>query len=260
MPGPDPDTAKALGVPVAPGNPYVGMQAPEAQKAAIAERVAAKDMVKPDLGALNAAQHNIELVNQYLGLAQKMDQRGLLGPDIHAAAKRAAALRLVGSQDATDLLNLDSIGNQLIGTVRAATGISRVTNFDMNIFKEAGLGSEKTLGASKSIANGMLSKFQRDSEAMKFSNDYVDANGSTRGLDMAWDNYQAANPVFAGMDKDGTTPLLNQNRMDRRTYFRDMADIPAPGPRGQEADDPVSGRHYWSDGMVWVPVPKPQGK
>jgi hypothetical protein len=254
--GPSPETARKLGVPVSPINPVAGLNPADAAQAAVTERAKANEVIQPDVGQVNQAQNYIDITDQYTALAKKLQDQGYLGPGISASLKRRAAM-LEGSPAASDLQQLESLGHQLITAARIGSGIQRVTNMDMQIFQNAGLGPEKDLDATMSIADGMKRKFQRAINAAEFERDYVDANGTVAGMQNAWDQYQTANPIYK-LGPAGA-PVVNDKAIDRRDWFRDMADLgnPAehrPGTGTEFAKDPVSGRQYRSNGVQWMPA------
>lgn len=143
------------------------------------------------------------------------------------------------------------------------SGFGRVTNRDLQLFKDASLGIEKNPDTNKLIAQGLRIRLENDLERNKFIQGYYQVHRQQGGAEYNWQDYLDHNKIFdprydpedAAYDeklahslKPGAIVPLNPHRMDWRTYFR------STNPKVVADEDEGGGE---GPGVPQVPPPYP---
>jgi D-alanyl-D-alanine carboxypeptidase/Mannosyl-glycoprotein endo-beta-N-acetylglucosaminidase len=260
MPGPQKVLAQQSGVPVAPGDPYSSMTPQQANTAFQADRTEATKA---------AAATDTEANESRVQLAQLERMRTLLaknlpvGSDIANLGSRVVAMHW--SNDA-DLQEFNQLSQSLVPSMRIGSGITRVTNKDMEIFGHMVPNADNSAQANVSIIDAAERRSQMALEHNQFLHDYASANGRMDGAETSWSRYLDANPIFAP-GSSATRPTLTPPGQDRRAWFQQNTD-PNTGAlysqittrsgmpdasqyRGQAIRDD-QGVTYVSNGQTWV--------
>lgn len=230
--------ARSSGVPVAPGNPYSGMSTPDQQKAAYEDRTAANKEVAAGDPEAEAAKGQLITLNRMQQIAQAHPEWLGTGPGAVIARHWASLQNNPLYQEFTNLQA------QLIPAERMGSGISRVTNKDMDVFGAMAPNMELDGTSLNNALQARMRQANLTLEANRFQHDYVDANGSLRGAPGAWDSYMSANPIFV-QNKDTGKFEPNPNWQTHRAWFQANTDpktgLLTPGSRSVDPNQPGQG-------------------
>jgi hypothetical protein len=260
MPQPQKVLAQANGVPTAPGDPYSSMTPAKANEAFQSDRTEATKA---------AAATDSEANESRVQLAQLERMRTLIGKgvpvgsDISDLTSRAIAMHWSNN---ADLQEFNQLSQSLVPSMRIGSGISRVTNKDMEIFQNMVPNSGESAQANINIINAAERKAQMALEHNQYLHDYASANGRMDGAETGWQRYLDANPIFAP-GSSATRPTLTPPGQNRRAWFQQNTDpnsgalypqvttqsgMPNAGQyRGQAIRDD-QGQTYVSNGQTWV--------
>jgi hypothetical protein len=220
--------ANQYGVPLPKIDPYAGMSTKRKIQAQETDQRMGEQSLKSISDEIEGARQGIIKANRFMDLNQDNPtgkMQGLL-PALSS-----------GQQE------MESIGSELSRRMRVK-GEGSTSDFDAKQFAKATFGRDKTPQANKNIATAFRAKEQNTIDHGSFMSTYFSVNGHLRGAQDAWNQYLQDNPIFdsskskpTGRDEDY---VLNPNRVDYKTYFRNQGTQPQQKARGgivQHFDD-----------------------
>lgn len=203
------DYANELGIPAVAPNPYYGLSQKEKEKMMVgAQKSGEKTLEGMDKEAQNS-QSTIQNVKAFLDDNSRED---------NSLYNKYAPTSIPGVPGRTDIRDMQRIANLLIPTMRQGTGISRVTNMDMQIFKGSTLSPDNPPEVNRRIAMGLISAAQDAQEKKSFFENYLVGHGNLRFAEKNWQEYLDANPIY----DPKSTPAefdLNKGRLPWQEYF-----------------------------------------
>lgn len=219
----NPQTASSYGVPTALGNPYSQYPLPKQGELTAQERVDANKQVSAtDAQWQQANQRLIDMARLRQLTATDSAHGGvsdLLGDSLIAKGSRINAEQ----NNYAPLQEAENIIARLVPSEQLGTGVNQVGAQDLEHFKTMA----PSLTLSGVAMNNAIAAAERQAQlAMdnnRFQHAYVNANGTTRGMQQAWDSYLTANPSFSQDPRTGAY-VMNPNRPDYATWFRANTD------------------------------------
>lgn len=232
------DFATSVGVPADVPNPWEGKSTKERMAGeAIEQRKAATDFAKypaedqqiiasqhalDQFQALNAQTHTgPELAPIAVGGAHV----GLHGAGIDSGGEGGWNLNpfSIAASFKPNIQSMNKIAANLAVLAKPEGFGARVTNFDLQTFKNGMIGIDKSQATNDVIAQALRARLQNESDWHDFEQNYYQVYGHRRGAEPAFNQYLKDNPIFDPTAKQGEAGLykLNPNRQDYKAYFAD---------------------------------------
>lgn len=224
------DYANDLGIPLDEPNPYYGVTQKQKDKMSAGEQKVAEKILADHEKELAGANETIQNVKAF------MDDNSRENNTLYnKTAGHVTWLPGVPGRD--DIADMQRIANKLIPAMRQGTGISRVTNMDMQIFKGSTLNPSQPQEVNRRIAAGLQTAAEDALEKKSFLENYFVGHGNLRNADKRWQEYVDANPIFDPTKSTPSNPVINNDRPSWQDYFRgrNNGDIPEPKSLDKES-------------------------
>jgi hypothetical protein len=232
------DLATQVGVPADVPNPWEGMSTKERMAGeAIEQRKAAADFSK-----YPSQDQQIQASMHMLDQFQDLNKQTHTGPELAPIAVGGvhAGLHGVGVDSGGEggwnwnpfslaagfkpnIQSMNKIAANLSILAKPDGFGNRVTNFDLQTFKNGMIGVDKSQQTNDVIAQGLRARLQNEQDWHEFEQNYFQVYGHRRGAEPAFNQYLRDNPIFDPTAKQGAAGIykLNSNRQDYKAYFAD---------------------------------------
>lgn len=211
-----PNAMRSLG----PGqlSPYAGLPPKDVARLRLQnERDYAKTRSENDKETSQAQQTLIDAQN-FIGAQNRVEAAGggtggYFGIPVVGDLAQAGYKAL--SAQGKDYAEMAAITAKIIPKLREP-GSGATSDFDAKMFGQGTFGLDKPGPTNRVIAMGAQEAAKNLIEKAAFEDAYFQVNRTQNGMNAAWNQYLAANPIFDPLSPN--EPLINRNRQDWRTW------------------------------------------
>jgi hypothetical protein len=179
---------------------------------------------KLQLAAAKSQDKRIAGMEEHQGTMDATEQQVNRFLERNAATPTGGAYSIPGVKQGLTMFSparqeMEAITAQMVPVVGRQGLPGAASNLDVQMFKQAVPGQDKSLEANMAIGNAIIQQAQRGREHTDYLRTYADTYGSLTGADAAWQKYANDNPIFDPQAAAAGKTKLNAGRKSWAEYF-----------------------------------------